>query len=145
MRPRISIRGSVRPSVCPSICPYVRPSVRYQLCKTAENRLKSPENIVVAYRSTMDASICPPGLVFHWPIFSFTSVFPFVPINFLHIVYSFIFPLQRCNHFSACYHLVFRSFPPLPSLINFSSFCTHSLTHQVFHMPIAQDISSNEF
>ena len=64
MRPRISIRGSVRPYVRPYVSMSVCPYVRQQLCKTAENRSKWPKNIVVAYRSTMDASICPLGLVY---------------------------------------------------------------------------------
>ena len=46
----------------------VRTSVHYHSLRIVENRPKPPKNNAVAYSNIMDASICPPGLVFLWNI-----------------------------------------------------------------------------
>ena len=65
---------------------YVRPLT----CKIAEKRPKLPKNIAVAYRTTTDASICPPGLVTLWLVF--------FPILLLVII------IFKCRHNS--YHAI---------------------------------------
>ena len=71
---RMSVRLFVRSSVCSSVRMFVRYHFK-KLPKFAEKSAVRWEIIVVMYWSTLDVSICPPGLVPFYVTFPFP--FPF--------------------------------------------------------------------